>query len=172
MGRRLHMFTEQKAHEDLIGKQEARLYLRGTKHKIHEIEQKTVERLADYEHGQCAELESDLENVHEDDSIDNKSRLMCLLKSDASVDDPQNGDTIGASNTKSSRNPTSLLALFDPPSGFSVSSMPQINEDEDDDENEEKKDGGDEAQIEEILEKKEVEVEEEDDNDALDDDSR
>jgi len=177
--RRLHMFTEQKAHEDLIGKQEARLYLDGTKHKIHEIEQKTVERLADYEHGQCAELESDLENIHEDDSIENKSRLMRLLKSDASVDDPQNGDTIGTSNTKSSRNlpsfSTPLPALFDPPPGFSVSSMPQINEDEeeDDEKNEKKKDGGDEAQVEENLEKKESEEEEEDDDDdALDDESR
>jgi len=172
--RRLQKFTEQKADEELIGKQEARLYLRGMQHKFGEIEQRTVERLADYGHGQCAgvvsEVVSDLENIHDDDSSDNKSRLMRLLKSDASVDDPQNGDTIGASNTKSSRNipsySTPLPALFDTPSGLSVSSMPQIDEDEDDGENEEKNDSDDEVRIEENQEKKEG-----DGDNVLDDDS-
>jgi hypothetical protein len=119
--RRLSKFTECKAEEGLIGKQEARNYLRTMKEKANQTESRTVERLAELR----------LESFH-DDVEDIKTSTDCKV-------DPHNSDTIGANNTKSNSNSTPLNALFDKPLlVVSVSSMPQIEEG--DDEIEEEKD--------------------------------
>jgi hypothetical protein len=175
--RRLRKFTEQKAEDGLIGKQDARMYLRGMKLKINEIEAIMVERLANSasEHGTNSRPVSDLRSVRvrEDDS-DNTSRsqpvsdlgsiqendshntsiLKRFLESNPSID-PQNADTIGASNTKSNGNipsSTPLTELFRMPSGMSEEvAMPQIEACED--KIEKKKDSIDENPIDDNNEK-------------------
>ena len=171
--RRLRKFTEQKAADGLIGKQEARTYLRGMKDKINEIEAIMVQRLAESasEHGTNSRPVSDLRSVRvrEDDSDNtsqsrvvsdlgsirenasghNTSRLKRLLESDASID-PENADTIGASNAKSTGNilsSTPLTELFRAPSRISEElAMPEIEKCEDEIA-EKKKDHGDETRI-------------------------
>jgi hypothetical protein len=171
--RRLRKFTEQKAEDGLIGKQEARTYLRGMKLKINEIEAIMVERLTesasqhgtnsrpvsdlrsvrvredDSDNASQSPAVSDLRSIREKDNSHNTSRLMRLFESDASID-PQNADTIGASNAKSNGNipsSTPFTELFRTPSGISEEiAMPQIEECEDEIA-EKKKDSGDETPI-------------------------
>merc|ERR1712166_94293 len=171
--RRLRKFTEQKAADGLIGKQEARTYLRGMKDKINEIEAIMVQRLAESasEHGTNSRPVSDLRSVRvrEDDSDNtsqsrvvsdlgsirennsghNTSRLKHLFESDASID-LENADTIGASNAKSVGNilsSTPLTELFRTPSKMSEElAMPEIEKCEDEIV-EKKKDHGGETRI-------------------------
>lgn len=131
--RRLSKFTECKAEEGLIGKQEARNYLRTMMEKANQTESRTVERLAELrlESRSKSQHLSSLESIHYDVE-DIKTSTDCNI-------DPHISDTIGANNTKSNSNSTPLNALFDTPLVVaSVSSMPQIEEG--DDEIEEEKD--------------------------------
>merc|ERR1712166_528512 len=149
--RRLRKFTEQKAADGLIGKQEARTYLRGMKDKINEIEAIMVQRLAESasEHGTNSRPVSDLRSIRENASGHNTSRLKRLLESDASID-LENADTIGASNAKSVGNilsSTPLTELFRTPSKMSEElAMPEIEKCEDEIV-EKKKDHGGETRI-------------------------
>jgi hypothetical protein len=145
--RRLSKFIECKAEEGLIGKQDARNYMRTMNEKANQTESRTVERLAELrlERSKSKHLSS-LESIH-DDVGDIKTSTDCKV-------DPHNSDTIGANNTKSNPNSTPLTALFDTPLVvISVSSMPQIEEA--DDEIEEEKDRCGETLNDENNEKKE-----------------
>ena len=152
--RRLSKFTECKAEEGLIGKQEARNYLRTMMEKANQTESRTVERLAELrlESRSRSQHLSSLEIIHYDVE-DIKTSTDCRI-------DPHLSDTIGANNIKSSSNSTPLNALFDTPLVVaSVSSMPQIEEGDDeiekekdcsgktlnDENNQKKKDDGAEA---------------------------
>jgi len=139
--RRLYKFIAIKSQEGLIGRQETRKYMRSMKDTIREIESSTVERLAesrlseDREHQQ-QHTQSDLQNILEDskntvaiDGNSNKKPSSPITNSTISQVDPQNADTVGASNVKSKEPTIPLSKLFETPSGLSETSMPEIEED-------------------------------------------
>ena len=152
--RKLINFTERKSKEGLIGKQEARTYMRSMKDKIGQIESSTVEELTEsrlsedtkyHHHRHTTTTRSDFQNIPEDGNAtidDNSNRnnnsnsnsnsktpysspIITNSNTDSQVD-PQNTaiDTMCANNVKS-KDPTISLTK-------KITSMPEIEEGDDD----------------------------------------
>ena len=146
--RRLQKFTEQKASEGLIGKQEARVYVLQIKESLKAIDPNTLKQLAEVDD---EDPESKLKSGISNNSSNSNTQLMPgledFLKSDTN---PQNSDTVGRSNTKNghTRNLTApsygteLTDLFCVPGGMNDNiamymgngSIYQISERNDEDE--------------------------------------
>jgi len=133
--RRLMKFTERKADDGLLGKQDARSYLDTMKTKLQRISLRTVERLTNSIHEKhSGSSDSDMNIILEDGSgkVNSNSTNYSSSATDSQVNHQPNANTIVASNVQSNHVKSSkipLTGLFDPPSpGLNEESPPQTEE--------------------------------------------
>jgi len=137
--RRLRKFTEEKSKEGMIGKQETRIYLRGMKEVIRQIDSKFVDRLAEsrlsvarfQEHRRTRSdvMRSIIENGNGIAIIDNSKHSVSTTFHPLKVRvDQQNDDTFGRSNVHHRVPTTPLGELFHAPSEVSETTMPEIDD--------------------------------------------